>query len=44
MQQGLASGANEALTFGANEFACDLFEREMESLATAPRAAPSPRD
>ena len=32
MQRGLASGANAALTFGAAEFACDLFERAVDAL------------
>jgi choline monooxygenase len=32
MQRGLGSGANEALHFGAAEFACDLFEREIDAL------------
>ena len=32
MQQGLASGANTALNFGRNEFACELFEREIDAL------------
>lgn len=32
MQLGLASGANTALTFGTNEFACDLFERAVDAL------------
>jgi choline monooxygenase len=36
MQAGLASGANTALNFGANEFACELFEREIEALIDAP--------
>ena len=35
MQSGLASGANAALTFGSNEFACDLFEREVDALVGA---------
>lgn len=35
MQAGLASGANAALTFGTSEFACDLFEREVEALVAA---------
>ncbi len=35
MQSGLASGANEALNFGANEFACDLFERAIDALLAA---------
>ena len=32
MQRGLASGANQSLHFGRNEFACELFERELEAL------------
>jgi choline monooxygenase len=36
MQAGLASGANAALDFGANEFACELFERAIEALVDAP--------
>jgi phenylpropionate dioxygenase-like ring-hydroxylating dioxygenase large terminal subunit len=32
MQRGLGSGANEALHFGASEFACDLFERAIDAL------------
>jgi phenylpropionate dioxygenase-like ring-hydroxylating dioxygenase large terminal subunit len=32
MQRGLESGANRELHFGRNEFACELFERELESL------------
>ena len=32
MQQGLASGANAVLNFGRNEFACELFEREIDAL------------
>ncbi len=35
MQSGLASGANAALTFGTSEFACDLFEREVDALVAA---------
>ncbi|MCE9657967.1 MAG: aromatic ring-hydroxylating dioxygenase subunit alpha [Burkholderiales bacterium] len=35
MQRGLASGANRALNFGRNEFACDLFERELEAVLGA---------
>ena len=35
MQVGLASGANAALTFGTNEFACDLFERAVDALVAA---------
>ena len=36
MQSGLASGANAALNFGANEFACELFERAVEELIGGP--------
>jgi phenylpropionate dioxygenase-like ring-hydroxylating dioxygenase large terminal subunit len=32
MQSGLASGANASLAFGANEFACELFERAVDAL------------
>jgi hypothetical protein len=32
MQDGLASGANAALAFGRNEFACELFERAVDAL------------
>ena len=32
MQQGWSSGANAGLTFGANEFACDIFERAIDEL------------
>lgn len=32
MQRGLESGANRELHFGRNEFACDRFERDLESL------------
>ena len=32
MQQGLASGANTALNFGRNEFACELFELGIDAL------------
>lgn len=32
MQQGMSSGANACLTFGANEFACDIFERAVDDL------------
>ncbi len=35
MQAGLASGANRVLAFGANEFACDLFERAIDALIDA---------
>ncbi|MDQ2926685.1 MAG: aromatic ring-hydroxylating dioxygenase subunit alpha, partial [Pseudomonadota bacterium] len=41
MQLGLSSGANAALNFGANEFACELFEREIEALIEAPAAGAS---
>lgn len=44
MQQGLASGANAALNFGRNEFACELFEREIDALIgdeAAPTSSPS---
>ena len=37
MQTGLASGANAALTFGTNEFACDLFERAVDALVAERR-------
>jgi choline monooxygenase len=36
MQAGLASAANAALSFGANEFACELFEREIDALVDGP--------
>jgi choline monooxygenase len=36
MQMGLASGANAALNFGTNEFACELFERAVEELIGGP--------
>ena len=36
MQNGLASGANAVLRFGANEFACDLFERAIDESIDAP--------
>jgi choline monooxygenase len=36
MQRGLASGANAALTFGASEFACELFERAVDALVEPP--------
>jgi phenylpropionate dioxygenase-like ring-hydroxylating dioxygenase large terminal subunit len=39
MQAGLASGANAALTFGTNEFACDLFERAVDALVAGGPAA-----
>ncbi|MEO8837028.1 MAG: SRPBCC family protein, partial [Caldimonas sp.] len=32
MQRGLASGANTALHFGRNEFACELFEQAVDAL------------
>jgi choline monooxygenase len=32
MQTGLGSGANDTLHFGANEFACDLFQRAVEEM------------
>lgn len=35
MQRGLDSGANRVLNFGRNEFACDLFEREIDALVEA---------
>jgi choline monooxygenase len=38
MQRGLASGANEALTFGANEFACAAFHAAVERIAPVARA------
>lgn len=41
MQRGLASGANEALVFGANEFACDAFHRSVQArlLGVSPAGA-----
>lgn len=44
MQVGAASGANAALAFGRNEFACDRFERDVEALleAAAARTAATP--
>ena len=42
MQAGLASGANAALTFGTNEFACDLFERAVDDLVDVPSRGTSP--
>jgi phenylpropionate dioxygenase-like ring-hydroxylating dioxygenase large terminal subunit len=44
MQEGLASGANAALTFGANEFACDRFERAVDALVAGPPSAAAPRE
>ena len=41
MQRGLGSGANRALNFGRNEFACELFERELEALLGEQPAAGS---
>jgi phenylpropionate dioxygenase-like ring-hydroxylating dioxygenase large terminal subunit len=44
MQQGLSSGANQALNFGRNEFACELFERAIDALigeAKAPTSSPA---
>ena len=40
MQRGLASGANRSLHFGRSEFACDLFERELEALLAGEMPAP----
>ncbi|MDQ2733918.1 MAG: aromatic ring-hydroxylating dioxygenase subunit alpha [Pseudomonadota bacterium] len=36
-----ASGANATLNFGANEFACERFEREIDALVEAPAAGAS---
>ena len=44
MQRGLASGANQALNFGRNEFACELFERELELLIVSGLAQDLPRE
>jgi choline monooxygenase len=46
MQAGLVSGANAALTFGTNEFACELFERAVDALVdgTAGADVPGPDD
>ncbi len=42
MQAGLATGANAALTFGTNEFACELFERAVDELVGDGLGAPRP--
>jgi phenylpropionate dioxygenase-like ring-hydroxylating dioxygenase large terminal subunit len=42
MQAGLASGANAVLTFGSNEFACDLFERAVDALVDGSSDAAAP--
>jgi phenylpropionate dioxygenase-like ring-hydroxylating dioxygenase large terminal subunit len=39
MQIGLSSGANEALCFGANEFACGAFHESVERILAAGNAA-----
>ena len=44
MQRGLASGANQALNFGRNEFACELFEHELELLIASGLAQDLPRE
>ncbi len=36
MQMGLASGANDALCFGANEFPCELFHQSVERIIDQP--------
>jgi phenylpropionate dioxygenase-like ring-hydroxylating dioxygenase large terminal subunit len=41
MQTGMASGANRALCFGANEFACSAFHDSVERVARRSDNAPS---
>ena len=44
MQAGLGSGANASLAFGANEFACDLFERAVDALVAGVAPGDQRRD